>query len=123
MRDSFTLNGYGAPISFNSVDSIAIVKGPASVQGGQGRAWEARSTSAPRCRTSTNFGGEFNLEFDTQQKRARPFDVAGPLTSNVAARVSFAFDDSGSYYYDMYFSSQSLFASCDRSHAEVSASS
>ena len=34
MRDSFTLNGYGAPISFNSVDSIDIVKGPASVQGG-----------------------------------------------------------------------------------------
>src|SRR5260370_5872484 len=36
MRDSFTLNGYGAPISFNSVDSIDIVKGPASVQGGPG---------------------------------------------------------------------------------------
>src|SRR5271163_2865003 len=36
MRDSFTLNGYGAPISFNSVDSIDIIKGPASVQGGAG---------------------------------------------------------------------------------------
>src|ERR1700676_2122218 len=36
MRDRFTLNGYGAPISFNSVDSIDIVKGPASVQGGPG---------------------------------------------------------------------------------------
>ena len=36
MRDSFTLNGYGAPISFNSVDSIDIVKGPASVQAGAG---------------------------------------------------------------------------------------
>src|SRR5260370_9755699 len=38
MRDSFTLNGYGGPISFNSVDSIDIVKGPASVQGGPGAA-------------------------------------------------------------------------------------
>ncbi len=36
MRDSFTLNGYGAPISFNSVDSIDIIKGPASVQAGPG---------------------------------------------------------------------------------------
>ena len=36
MRDSFTLNGYGAPISFNMVDSIDIIKGPASVQGGAG---------------------------------------------------------------------------------------
>ena len=36
MRDSFTLNGYGAPMSFNSVDSIDIIKGPASVQAGPG---------------------------------------------------------------------------------------
>ena len=36
MRDSFTFNGYGAPISFNSVDSIDIIKGPASVQAGPG---------------------------------------------------------------------------------------
>src|SRR3984957_19072695 len=49
MRDSFTLNGYGAPISFNMVDSIDIIKGPASVQGGAGRggavpsAWPRRS--------------------------------------------------------------------------------
>ena len=49
MRDSFTLNGYGAPISFNMVDSIDIVKGPASVQGGAGPGWAARSTSPPRC--------------------------------------------------------------------------
>jgi hypothetical protein len=26
MRDSFTLNGYGAPISFNSVETIDIIK-------------------------------------------------------------------------------------------------
>src|SRR3984893_6053512 len=57
------------------------------------------------------FAGEFNLEFDTQQKRRASFDVGGPLTSNMAARVSFASDDSGSYYYDMYFHQQSLFAS------------
>src|SRR5277367_3136874 len=27
MRDSFTLNGYGAPVSFNRADSIDIIKG------------------------------------------------------------------------------------------------
>ena len=53
----------------------------------------------------------FMLEFDTQQKRRASFDVGSPLSANVAARVSFTSDDSGSYYYDMYFHQQSLFAS------------
>src|SRR5580704_2421637 len=37
MRDSFSGNGYGAPVSFNGADSIDIIKGPASVQGGPGQ--------------------------------------------------------------------------------------
>jgi outer membrane receptor protein involved in Fe transport len=111
MRDSFTLNGYGAPISFNSVDSIDIVKGPASVQGGPGAGVGGSIDITTKMPSFNKFAGEFNLEFDTQQKRRASFDVGGPLTSNVAARVSFASDDSGSYYYDMYFHQQSLFAS------------
>jgi outer membrane receptor protein involved in Fe transport len=110
MRDSFTLNGYGAPISFNSVDSIDIVKGPASVQGGAGAGVGGAidiTTKMPSFAKSTE---QFNLEFDSQQKRRASFDIDSPLTSNVAARVSFTTDDSGSYYYDMYFHQQSLFA-------------
>lgn len=34
MRDRFTLNGYGASIRFNSVETVDITKGPASVQRG-----------------------------------------------------------------------------------------
>ncbi|MGA2187105.1 MAG: TonB-dependent receptor [Steroidobacteraceae bacterium] len=111
MRDSFTLNGYGAPISFNSVDSIDIVKGPASVQAGPGAGVGGAidiTTKMPSFVKSTE---QFNVEADSQQKRRASFDIDGPLTSNVAARVSFTSDDSGSYYYDMYFHQQSLFAS------------
>src|SRR5271156_6031191 len=110
MRDSFTLNGYGAPISFNSVDSIDIVKGPASVQAGPGAGVGGAidiTTKMPSFVKSTE---QFNVEVDSQQKRRASFDLDGPLTSNVAARVSFTSDDSGSYYYDMYFHQQSLFA-------------
>jgi outer membrane receptor protein involved in Fe transport len=110
MRDSFTLNGYGAPISFNSVDSIDIVKGPASVQAGPGAGVGGAidiTTKMPSFVKSTE---QFNLELDSQQKRRASFDIDSPLTSNVAARVSFTSDDSGSYYYDMYFHQQSLFA-------------
>jgi outer membrane receptor protein involved in Fe transport len=111
MRDSFTLNGYGAPVSFNSVDSIDIVKGPASVQGGPGAGVGGSINIFTKMPTFTKFGGTWDVEADTQQKRRASFDVGGPLTSNVAARVSFSSDDSGSYYYDMYFHQQSLFAS------------
>ena len=98
MRDSFTLNGYGAPISFNSVDSIDIVKGPASVQGGPGAGVGGSINIFTKMPTFTKFGGTWDVEADTQQKRRASFDVGGPLTSNVAARVSFSSDDSGSYY-------------------------
>src|ERR1700730_16497999 len=97
MRDSFTLNGYGAPISFNSVDSIDIVKGPASVQGGAGAGVGGAIDITTKMPTFTKSSAAFNVEFDSQQKRRASFDLDGPLTSNVAARVSFTSDDSGSY--------------------------
>jgi outer membrane receptor protein involved in Fe transport len=111
MRDSFTLNGYGAPISFNSVDSIDIVKGPASVQAGPGSGVGGAIDITTKMPSFTKFSGTANLEFDTQQKRRASLDLDGPLSENTAARVSFTSDDSGSYYYDMYFHQQSLFAS------------
>src|SRR5260370_5522110 len=110
MRDSFTLNGYGGPISFNSVDSVDIVKGPASVQAGPGAGVGGSIDITTKIPNLNKFAGEFNLEFDTPQKRPASLDVSRPPASKVAARVSFASDDSGSYYYDMYFHQQSLFA-------------
>src|ERR1700722_10626334 len=110
MRDSFTLNGYGAPISFNSVDSIDIVKGPASVQAGPGAGVGGAIDITTKMPTFTKFVGTYDVEVDSQQKRRASFDLDGPLTSNVAGRVSFTSDDSGSYYYNMYFHQQSLFA-------------
>jgi outer membrane receptor protein involved in Fe transport len=110
MRDSFTLNGYGAPISFNSVDSIDIVKGPASVQAGAGAGVGGAIDITTKMPTFTKSTMQFNLEVDSQQKRRASVDLDGPLTANVAARVSLTSDDSGSYYYDMYFHQQSLFA-------------
>jgi outer membrane receptor protein involved in Fe transport len=110
MRDSFTLNGYGAPISFNSVESIDIVKGPASVQAGPGAGVGGAIDITTKLPTFARSSEEFNVEFDTQQKRRASFDVDGPLSSSVAGRVSFTSDDSGSYYNNMYFHQQSLYA-------------
>jgi outer membrane receptor protein involved in Fe transport len=109
MRDSFTLNGYGAPISFNSVDSIDIIKGPASVQAGPGAGVGGEINIVTKMPSTNKFSSTFNLEFDSQQKRRGSFDVNMPITSDIAARVSFTDDGSGSYYNDMFFHQQSLF--------------
>jgi len=110
MRDPFTLNGYGAPISFNDVDSIDIVKGTASVQQGPGAGVGGVIGITTKTPSFTTWSEAFNLEFDNQQKRRASVDFGGPVSSNTAVRVSFASDDSGSYYYDMYFHQQSLYA-------------
>jgi iron complex outermembrane receptor protein len=109
MRDSFTLNGYGAPISFVMVDSIDIVKGPAAVQGGAGAGVGGSIDITTKVPSLSKFSATFDAEFDSQQKRIVGFDVGGPLTSNIAARVAFTSNDSGSYYYDMFFHQQQLF--------------
>lgn len=109
MRDSFTLNGYGAPISFNSVDSIDIVKGPASVQGGPGPGVGGAINIVTKMPSMTKFSADANVEFDTQQKRRGSLDVSGPIATDWGARASFTDDGSGSYYNDMFFHQQSLF--------------
>jgi len=110
MRDSFTLNGYGAPISFNMVDAIDIVKGPASVQGGPGSGVGGSIDITTKMPSMSKFATTFNAELDTQQKRIFGFDVGGPLASNVAGRLSFTSNDSGSYYNNMFFHQQSVYA-------------
>ena len=110
MRDSFTLNGYGAPISFNMVDTIDIIKGPASVQGGPGSGVGGSIDVTTKMPSMTKFAASFSAEGDTQQKRIFGFDIGGPLGADTAGRVSFTSNDSGSYYYDMFFHQQSLYA-------------
>src|SRR5580692_667973 len=110
MRDSFTLNGYGAPISFNSVDSIDIVKGPASVQGGPGAGVGGAIDVTTKMPSFVKSIADFELEFDTQEKRRASVDLGMAFNSNIAGRLAFTEDDSGSYYNNMFFHQQSVFA-------------
>jgi iron complex outermembrane recepter protein len=110
MRDSFTLNGYGAPMSFVMVDSIDIVKGPAAVQAGAGPGVGGSIDITTKVPSSSNFSAMFDVEGDTQQKRIAGFDVGGPISGDISGRVSFISNDSGSYYYDMFFHQQQVFA-------------
>src|SRR3984885_7839344 len=109
MRDSFTLNGYGAPISFNSVETLDIVKGPASVQAGPGAGVGGAIDVTTKTPSLTKSSLSFSLEGDSQQKRIASIDFGGPVTENTGVRVSITSNDSGSYYYEMFFHQQAIF--------------
>ena len=64
---------------------------------------------ATKMPSMTTFAATGSIEVDTHQKRILSLDVGGPLSSNVAGRVSFTSNDSNSYYNDMYFHQQSLY--------------
>jgi hypothetical protein len=109
MRDSFTLNGYGAPISFNGVDQMDIVKGTASVQAGPGPGVGGAIDITTKVPNASRLVGSASLELDTQEKRRVNLDVGGPVSDTLGYRLSYTGDLSGSYYNGMYFHQESLY--------------
>lgn len=110
VRSSITSNGNGIPLDFNAVESVNIVKGPATaVQG-----------------TSMYVGGFVDLVtkrpfFDTTKgyvsytigsygKNRWSLDVGGPLSKTLAYRVSYSGEFSNGYWEDWYKRTQSLYS-------------
>ena len=114
MRDSFTSNGYGAPFSFNAIDTIDINKGPATVQSGPGAGVGGSINISTKQPNFVKFSGVVDSQFDTQGERRIGFDLGGPVgpaIPGLAYRVSYAGDNSSSYWYGQYTHQQSLFFS------------
>jgi outer membrane receptor protein involved in Fe transport len=109
MRDSFTANGYGAPFSFNAIDTIDINKGPATVQAGPGAGVGGSINISTKQPNFVKFTGVAGMEFDTIGHRRLSLDAGGPLNDDIAWRFSYSGDNSGSYWYDQYFHQQSVY--------------
>ncbi len=109
MRDSFTANGYGAPFSFNAIDTIDINKGPATVQAGPGAGVGGSINIGTKQPNFVKFTGVAGMEFDTIGHRRLSLDAGGPLNDDIAWRFSYSGDNSGSYWYDQYFHQQSVY--------------
>ena len=114
MRERTTSNGNGLPVDFNSVESVNIVKGPATaVQG-----------------TSSYVGGYVDLVtkrpyFDQARgtiygtvgnynKMKWGVDYGAPISETLAYRLSYSGEDSnGGYYQDDYKKTQSLYSAVE----------
>jgi catecholate siderophore receptor len=98
MRQRATSNGNGAPLDFNSVESVNIVKGPATaVQGASGYVggFADLITKQPYFDTFHGSTGYTIGSYDTNRWN---LDVGGPLSPTLAYRVSYSGEWSNEYW-------------------------
>jgi hypothetical protein len=103
MRLSFTQNGYGAPPNFDVLDTISIIKGPASVIDGAGPGVGGQVDFITKRPSLTRDMVAGEASFDTVGNRRWSLDVQGPLIRDeLGARLSYSGEDSDSYFYSHF---------------------
>jgi hypothetical protein len=111
MRSSFTDNGYGAPINFDSIDNIAITKGPASVRDGPGPGVGGEVDLLTKRPSLDDFKTQVDVTLDTINNRRWLVDTGGPVIPGVLGLlISYSGEDSGSYFYGHYFHKSAVYA-------------
>jgi catecholate siderophore receptor len=109
LRERATSNGNGLPLDFNAVESVNIVKGPATaVQGASSYVggFVDLITKRPSFDSS---GGSAYVTIGSYSTFRYGADYNIPVSDTVAMRFSYAGEDSDSYYNDMFTKSQSLY--------------
>lgn len=111
MRSPFTSTGYGAPLSFNSIETIDITKGPASVIAGPGPGVGGSADFITKRPGLQSEAGEASFTFDTLGVRRWNFDYSTPIIpGELAARVSYTGEDNESYFIGHFIDQQALYA-------------
>ncbi len=110
MRIGLSSNGNGLPVNFNSVESVNIVKGPATAIFGASQyigGYADLITKRPVFDAAKGFVSGTVGSYDTYRWT---FDYGAPVSDKVAYRISYSGEDSGSYYTDGYKQTQALYA-------------
>jgi len=111
MRMSFTDNGYGAPVNFDSLENISITKGPASVIDGPGPGVGGEADFITKRPSLTRFAETGSASVDSVGNHRWTLDVGGPLIENqLGLRLSYSGEDSGSYFYGHYMRKNAVYA-------------
>ena len=104
MRSSFTDNGYGAPLNFDSFDNIAITKGPASVVDGPGPGVGGEVDLLTKRPSLTRTVIQGWATFDTLGNNRFNIDVGGPIIPDVLGlRISYSGEDSNNTYFSTHY--------------------
>ncbi len=98
IRRGLTSNGNGLPIDFNAIESVNIVKGPASVVHGASMYVGGYADFVTKRPYFDQFRGQASLTYGSYDKKQWSVDVGGPVSDRLAYRVSYSGEDSGSFY-------------------------
>ena len=110
MRSSFTSGGYGPPLSYNSIETINITKGPASVIAGPGPGVGGSVDFITKLPDAAQFKGSLTGEVSDLGVRRWNADVGGPIEgSSLAWRISYSGEESHSYFTGHFLDEQSFY--------------
>lgn len=110
MRRMVTSNGNGLPLNFNSVESVNIVKGPATVVHGASFYVGGYADLISKRPFFDSAKGNATATVGQYDQYRWSFDYGAPVSSKTAYRISYSGEHSGSYYDDGKKETQSLYA-------------
>lgn len=102
VRGRITSNGNGLPLDFNSVESVNIVKGPATAVQGTSMyvgGFIDLITKRPYFDSSK---GSVSVTVGSYSQKEWTVDLGGPLSKTLAYRFSYSGTDSKGYWHDYY---------------------
>ncbi len=113
MRRGLTVNGNGMPVNFNSVESANIVKGTASVIYGATSYTGGYADFITKKPYFDKFKGSVAGTVGMFDQRRWTVDLGGPVSQQLAYRVSYSGEDSGSYYYGGKKKTQAIYGAIE----------
>ncbi|HVU25391.1 MAG TPA: TonB-dependent receptor plug domain-containing protein [Opitutus sp.] len=102
VRGRITSNGNGLPLDFNSVESVNIVKGPATAVQGTSMYVGGFIDLITKRPYFDGFKGSVSATVGSYGRKEWNVDVGGPLSKQVAYRFSYSGVDSNGYWHDYY---------------------
>lgn len=109
LRGRITSNGNGLPLDFNSVESVNIVKGPATAVQGSSMYVGGFTDLITKRPYFDEFKGSTSYTIGSYGQNDWTIDVGGPLSKTAAYRFSYSGEDSQGYWYDYYNKNNSLY--------------
>ena len=110
MRGGLTSNGNGMPVDFNWVESVNVVKGPATAVQGTSAYVGGFIDYVTKRPYFDEKKGESWITIGTDSILRAGVDVGGPVSDKLAYRVSYSGEDSEGWYNDEYRKSHSIYA-------------
>lgn len=104
-----TSNGNGLPLNFNAVESVNIVKGPATAVQGSSFYVGGYADLITKRPYFDRARGAASVTVGSYEARRWTIDYGAPVSSKLAYRFSYSGEDSGSYYYDGFKKTQALY--------------